>query len=470
VSSVIPGHGAFASDDNALQALLRIGSEIGLLDETELYPSLIEAVFQLIPAKRIAIMLATDDGEKFVSGIYRERGREIDAAFVPNANTTHGVLATGKPFIGNDHAPPALCVLMQTRARKLGVIYVELPLLESGFAPLHLNYMIGIAGLASSALRQAKSFERPALFAQSGFAVDMSAYGFVGESPAVLRLGDQVCRAARNDRYVIIRGEAGTGKELVARAIHQGSARRDKIFLAINCASIPEDTLESQMFGHERGSFTGAVARGIGWVEVAGEGTLFLDEIGDMPLPLQPKLLRFLQEHEFMRVGGKETLRSDARIVAATNRDLEKMVQDGLFREDLLSRLEVITIQVPALRQRREDVLRLAWHFIRKNHDLRDVPVTQIDPEVQRLFWSPPGPEMSGGWKTRSSMPWRMETPNPVSSWLAIFRNGSGEEAPALRWRKRSRRTGCCWRWSGRDKTVPRQPASWESAVPSCTG
>src|SRR5260370_416196 len=105
-----------------------------------------------------------------------------------------------------------------------------------------------------------------------------------------------------------------------------------------------------------------------------------------MPLPLQPKLLRFLQEHEFMRLGGKETLRSDARIIAATNRDLEKMVQDGLFREDLLSRLEVITIKVPPLRERHEDIVRLAWHFIRKNHDLRDVPVPQIDPEVQRLF------------------------------------------------------------------------------------
>jgi transcriptional regulator with GAF, ATPase, and Fis domain len=214
----------------------------------------------------------------------------------------------------------------------------------------------------------------------------MNAHGVVGESPAMLRLYDQVKRAGANKRYVLILGEPGTGKELVARAIHRNSPRSDRVFLPINCASIPGETMESQMFGYEKGAFTGAVSRRIGWVEVAKGGTLFLDEIGDMPLALQPKLLRFLQEQEFMRLGGSEVLRSDVRIVAATNRDLQGMVQAGLFREDLLNRLEVFTIKVPPLRERPTDILPLAWYFIRKNADLRQVQVTRMAPEVQRLL------------------------------------------------------------------------------------
>jgi len=388
-----------AFDDIALRAFLRFGSAIGVLEEPELYPNLLDVVFELIPARRTAIMFASDDGDKFVSGIYRERGREVDADFVPSGKATRGVLATGTPSMSNDDSPPALCALMRTRTRKLGVIYAEIPLVETGFAPKHLNYMVGIAGLASAALRQAKSFEGgrtegqlPAAFAQSGFAAGMNAHGLLGDSPAMLRLHDQVRRAGRNNRYVLILGEPGTGKELVARGIHQGSPRSDKVFLPINCASIPADTMESQMFGHEKGSFTGAISRRIGWVEIARRGTLFLDEVGDMPLVLQPKLLRFLQEQEFMRLGGNEVLRSDVRIVAATHRDLQSMVKAGLFREDLLNRLEVFTINVPPLRDRPGDILPLAWHFIKKNADLRQVPVTQMDPEVQRLFREAPWP------------------------------------------------------------------------------
>jgi len=384
---------ASSPDDNALRVFLRIGSIIGVLDDPDLYPSVLDAVFELIPAQRGAIIFAADDGERFTSGIYRERGREVDAHFVPSSKTIYGVLSTGDPFISNEHSPPALCALMQTRSRKLGVIYAEPPLQESGFARRHLNYMIGIAGMASGASRQVKSFEtsgtekqHASIFAKTGFSIDGKAHGLVGESAAMVRLCDQIARAARNNRYVLILGEPGTGKELVARAIHQGSSRADKLFLPINCASIPEDTMESQMFGHERGAFTGAVSRRIGWVEIADGGTLFLDEIGDMPLALQPKLLRFLQEREFMRLGGSETQHSDVRIIAATNRDLEKMVHDGLFREDLLNRLEVFTITAPPLRNRPEDVLPLAWHFIRKNADLREVSVTAIDSEVERVF------------------------------------------------------------------------------------
>jgi transcriptional regulator with AAA-type ATPase domain len=391
-----PEDSALLPEENALRVFLRLGSEIALLDDPELYPSLLDAVFELTPARRGAIILASSDGERFTSGVYRERGRQADAHFVPSSKTTYDVLSTGKPFMSNDHSPPALCALMRTRDQKLGVVYADLPLAPSGFAPQHLKYMIGIAGLASGASRQAKSTladvpvptgnPRGIVFAESGFAAGAAAHGLVGESSAMIRLSDQLARAARNNRYVLILGEPGTGKELVARAIHQASPRADKPFLAINCASIPADMMESQMFGHEKGAFTGAVTQQIGWVESADGGTLFLDEIGDLPLALQPKLLRVLQEREFMRLGSSKTLRADVRVVAATNRDLEGMVKDGLFREDLLNRLEVFTIKVPPLRDRPEDIFPLAWHFIRKNADLREVPVTQIDPGVERLF------------------------------------------------------------------------------------
>jgi transcriptional regulator with AAA-type ATPase domain len=380
-----PEAGALMPEENALQVFLRLGSEIALLDETELYPSLLDAVFELTPARRGAIILAAADGERFTSGVYRERGRQADAPFVPSSQTTYEVLSTGKPFMSNDHSPPAICALMRTRDQKLGVVYADLPLAASGFGPQHLRYMIGIAGFASGAARQSKN-PPPIIFAESGFARGTAAHGLVGESPVMIRLSDKIDRAARNNRYILILGEPGTGKELVARAVHQGSARADKPFLGINCASIPADMMESQMFGHEKGSFTGAVAQQIGWVESAEAGTLFLDEIGDLPLALQPKLLRVLQEREFMRLGSSKTLRADVRIIAATNRNLEGMVKDGLFREDLLSRLEVFTIKVPPLRERPEDIMPLAWHFIRKNADLREVPVTRIDPAVERIF------------------------------------------------------------------------------------
>ena len=385
-----PGDNTLFPEAEALQVFLRLNSTIALLDDTDLYPSLLDAVFELTPAKHGAIILAAEDGERFTSGIYRERGRDADAHFVPSGKTTYEVLSTGTPFMSNDHSPPALCALMQTRSRKLGVVYAELPLGASGFAERHLNYVIGIAGIAAGAARQAKSStpakDRAVVFAEPGPASTPAAHGLVGDSPAMIRLLDQLGRAARNNRSVLILGEPGTGKELAARAIHRGSPRAEKLFLPINCASIPAETMESQMFGHEKGSFTGAVAQQAGWVEAADGGTLFLDEIGDMPPALQPKLLRFLQEREFMRLGGKKTLKSDVRVVAATNRDLEAMVKSGLFREDLLNRLDVFTIKMPPLRDRREDVLPLAWHFIRKNADLREVPVTRIDPGAERLL------------------------------------------------------------------------------------
>lgn len=171
-------------------------------------------------------------------------------------------------------------------------------------------------------------------------------------------------RVAPSDATVMVLGESGTGKELIARAIHQRSNRRYKPFVAINCGALRESLLESELFGHEKGSFTGAYARKIGLAEVANGGTLFLDEIGEMSLGIQAKLLRFLQEGEIYRVGGKDPIRVDIRLISATNRDLEKLVMEGSFREDLFYRINTITMQVPALRRRKDDIPLLVEHFL----------------------------------------------------------------------------------------------------------
>jgi two-component system nitrogen regulation response regulator GlnG len=186
----------------------------------------------------------------------------------------------------------------------------------------------------------------------------------IGRSPAMQEIYRVIARLVNTDMTVLIHGESGTGKELVARALHDFGRRRDKPFVAVNMAAIPRELIESELFGHEKGAFTGAVNRGIGRFEQAAGGTLFLDEIGDMPLEAQTRLLRVLQSGEFSPVGGRQAIRADVRIIAATHRDLRQMIQQGTFREDLFYRLNVVPIRLPPLRQRSEDISDLARHFL----------------------------------------------------------------------------------------------------------
>jgi len=186
----------------------------------------------------------------------------------------------------------------------------------------------------------------------------------IGNSPALESVLEQVEQVAPTDSTVLIQGETGTGKELIARAIHNLSSRCGRSFVKLNCAAIPLDLLESELFGHEKGAFTGAIAQKIGRFELADKGTLFLDEVGDIPPPLQPKLLRVLQEQEFERLGSNQTHRVNVRLVAATNRDLTEMVKRGEFRIDLYYRLNVFPILLPPLRARREDIPALVTHFV----------------------------------------------------------------------------------------------------------
>jgi two-component system nitrogen regulation response regulator GlnG len=204
----------------------------------------------------------------------------------------------------------------------------------------------------------------------------------IGATPAMQEIFKTIGRVAYTDATVLIQGESGTGKELIARAIHSHSGRWSGPFIALNCSAVPRDLLESELFGHERGAFTGATEQRAGVFEVANGGTLFLDEIGDMPLALQAKLLRVLQERELTRIGGREIIKVDCRIIAATNQDLERAVQQGRFREDLYFRLKVVPITVPPLRQRRGDIPELVAYFIDKINSEMGTKITALSPEA----------------------------------------------------------------------------------------
>ncbi len=210
----------------------------------------------------------------------------------------------------------------------------------------------------------------------------------VGNSRAMQDVFDMIAQVSRSDATVLIRGESGTGKELVAHAIHYNSRRADKSFIKVNCAALPETVIESELFGHEKGAFTGAINTRKGRFEIADGGTIFLDEIGDLSPTTQIKLLRVIQEREFERVGGNETIRVNVRVVAATNRDLEQLIEQGRFREDLYYRLNVFPVHIPPLRDRKSDVLLLADHFVEKYASRNHVAVRRISTPAIDLLMS----------------------------------------------------------------------------------
>jgi len=241
------------------------------------------------------------------------------------------------------------------------------------------------AGDASSSVNKELDSEKQ-LRAEAGFE------GIVGQSPALREVLELVEMVAASDSTVLLQGETGTGKELIARAVHNRSRRRDRRFVKLNCAAIPSGLLESELFGHERGAFTGAITQKIGRFELADQGSLFLDEIGDIPLELQPKLLRVLQEREFERLGSTRTQKVDVRVVAATHRALEEMIVEKQFRLDLYYRLNVFPINIPPLRDRPEDIPLLVRHFVRQFAQRMHKTIEAVSAETMEALTRYPWP------------------------------------------------------------------------------
>ena len=295
----------------------------------------------------------------------------------------------------------SFCMLpMVRRDRVLGTLNLG-RLRESAFSPPEVEFLTQVANQIAIGVENALDYRqvteaRERLTEERNYLVEelRTQYDFeeiVGQSAALKRVLKQVEMVAPTDSTVLILGETGTGKELVARAIHQISSRREHAFVNVNCAAIPLGLLESELFGHEKGAFTGAIARKIGRFELAHHGTLFLDEVGDIPAELQPKLLRVLQEHEFERLGSTRTTRVDVRLVAATSRDLPQMVEAREFRDDLYYRLNIFPIVVPPLRERPEDIPLLVEHFVDKYARRMDKRITHIPTEtreaLKRYHW-----------------------------------------------------------------------------------
>ncbi|MBI1949764.1 MAG: sigma 54-interacting transcriptional regulator [Acidobacteria bacterium] len=376
--STAPGRAA-----RDLDVLLRISTAINSIrGVAALQRRLLESIYDVVPAERGAVLLAGKGQEDFAAVFGLEKDGASGRPVKVSRTIALRVLRDRVAVLSNDvrdsddfgaaeslvtaNVHSVLAVPLLFAEKRLGVLYLDSSSPKSRFDQTHLQLMTAIAGIASVALENARQIdwlesENERLLADSHLEHNM-----VGESPAMRAVLAFVAKVAPARTTVLISGESGTGKELVARAIHQNGPRARKPFVAINCAALAETLLESELFGHERGAFTGAVAQKPGRLEVADGGTVFLDEIGELAPALQAKVLRVLQEQEFERVGGTRPIKVDVRVIAATNRDLKAMTRSGTFREDLFYRINVAALKMPALGDRREDVPLLARYFASK--------------------------------------------------------------------------------------------------------
>jgi Nif-specific regulatory protein len=377
----LPATSQVARNLNALLKISRIVHAIRDLDD--LQGQLLDLIFEVVPAGRGAILLADKDGQQFNSMFARMRQAGQTPLVKVSRTVARQVLEQGIAILGTDvpgsgelreveslaasQVRSLLCVPLTVFQRVIGCIYVDSNTPGNQLHEEHLELVTAIAGISAVALENARRLQ---WLEQENerLTVEVSQErSLVGEGAHMKEIYQFLKRVAPTDSTVLIEGESGTGKELAARALHRNSPRASKPFVAINCAAIPETLLETDLFGHERGAFTGAQGMKKGRLEIADTGVVFLDEIGELAPALQVKLLRVLQEREFEWVGGNHPIHVDIRLIAATNCNLEQAVRDGAFRKDLYYRLAVLKVTMPTLRERREDIPMLARHFVQKH-------------------------------------------------------------------------------------------------------
>ncbi len=395
-----------------LSALMKISARINALQTLDaLQGELLALICEVVPAERAAMLLIDERTEDcampdFVSVFGWQKNATTEAGVRVSRTVVEQVAREAVAIISNDDLHDAtfplsssliasrtasfLAVPLVYLDKTRGVIYLDTTDLLIRLTAEFLPFVSAVANIAAVALENVRRMEQlkhenEQLRLAAAATID---HNMIGESPAMREVYRLIARVAPTDATVLIGGESGTGKELAARAIHANSSRKDKPFIAINCAALTETLLESELFGHEKGAFTGAVAQKKGKLEVADGGTLFLDEIAELAPTLQAKLLRVLQERSFERVGGTRTLKVDVRLVAATNKDLESAIAGGTFRADLYYRLNVVAITMPPLRERLEDVLPLANHFAAKSGLRCRRRVTGISPAAQKYLTS----------------------------------------------------------------------------------
>jgi transcriptional regulator with GAF, ATPase, and Fis domain len=383
-----------------LKALLKISTAVNSVRKLEvLERQLMECIFEVVPAARGAILLTGESPDEFASVFSWDRESGPLAPFPVSGTVVRKVieekvgvlsanvmedqtLETSKSLLDSE-TRSLLAVPLTIFDRVLGLIYLDTGDPKARLDRDHLELMTAVASISAVALENARHVERLEDENQRLKAEINIQHNMVGESAPMRSIYRFVARVASTESTVLITGESGTGKELVARAVHRNSARTAKPFVAINCAALTETLLESELFGHEKGAFTGAVAQKKGKLEVADGGTVFLDEMGELAPSLQAKLLRVLQEREFERVGGTRPLHIDVRVIAATNRNLAESVKDGTFRQDLYYRLNVVSVEMPPLRLRREDIPLLAAYFAARSGERSKRHVRGVSPEAR---------------------------------------------------------------------------------------
>jgi transcriptional regulator with GAF, ATPase, and Fis domain len=400
VLAELPATARVARDLNTLLKISNTANSIRDLEQ--LQSELLKLTLEVIPAEREAILLVDGSQDVFGSVCGWSKLAGLDNSIRVSQTITNQVLREGVALLSNDlfeaeglserpslvdaRVCSVLCVPLIFLEKTLGVIYLDTGDPAARFDEDHLQLLTAIAGIAAAPLESARRLEwleNENQRLQEEIHVE---HQMIGESEPMRAIYQFIGKVAPTDSTVLIRGESGTGKELAARAIHMNSARATKPFIAINGATLSETLLESELFGHEKGAFTGAIAQKRGKLEMADGGTLFLDEIGELTPLIQAKLLRVLQGHEFERVGGVRPIRVDVRIVTATHKDLEAAVSQGIFRQDLYYRLNVVSLTMPPLRDRREDIQLLASYFSSVYSKKCKRRIQGISPEARSLL------------------------------------------------------------------------------------